>query len=345
MKSLAAGRSATEALFYSHALVQTLKEWTSNTEYDAVVAYCSSMGQYLRLIPHCRESAIVDLVDVDSQKWFDYASHMVGPLRWLYRLEGRRVRQLENEVAAQSKAIAVVSDAEATLLGQSCRLASIVAIPNGVDIEYFQPTVGLGESSAATAGEKDHSCVFVGALDYRANVDGITWFCHEVWPKVCRRFPDARFTVVGRRPVSAVRRLGKYPNIELIGEVSDVRPYLQQACVVLVPLRIARGIQNKVLEALAMEKAVIASPQALQGLGAVVGQHVYAAGTADEWLKQITSLFSDRISRSQLGTAGRLYVTNRHQWEKCLQPFAELLDLTRSDKDQFVRKPACLVAQ
>ena len=184
------------------------------------------------------------------------------------------------------------------------------------------------------------TCVFVGALDYRANIDGVTWFCREVWPQLCGRFPDARVILVGRRPVSSVRQLARYPSVEVVGDVSDVRPYLQDAGVVVVPLRIARGIQNKVLEALAAGKAVIASPQALEGLDVVVGEHVYQASTAEEWVGGLSSLFQDRAERCRLGAAGRTFVLEHHQWNQCLQPFAELLGLTPSNHDAPRGAPA-----
>jgi glycosyltransferase involved in cell wall biosynthesis len=181
-------------------------------------------------------------------------------------------------------------------------------------------------------GETGHidplSCVFVGALYYRANIDGVTWFCREVWPQLCSRFPGAKFVLVGRRPVASVRRLARDPSVEIAGDVLDVRSYLRNASVVAVPLRIARGIQNKVLEALAVGKAVIASPQALEGLEVVAGQHVCQASTAEEWLNGISRLFRDDAERRRLGAAGRLFVLNHHQWDQCLQPFAELLGLS-----------------
>jgi glycosyltransferase involved in cell wall biosynthesis len=167
--------------------------------------------------------------------------------------------------------------------------------------------------------------VFVGALDYRANVDGVHWFCREVWPHVCKRFADAQFVIVGRRPVRSVRRLARNPAIKVIGDTPDVRPYLHGATIVVVPLRIARGIQNKVLEALAVGKPVMASRQALEGLDVVAGRHVYQADTAEEWLNGVRFLFQDRTERCRLGSAGRKFIMDHHQWDECLQPFAKLL--------------------
>ncbi len=151
----------------------------------------------------------------------------------------------------------LVSDAETELFSRFGGPSVAHAIPNGVALDYFrEPTPPPPESG----------CVFVGALDYRPNVDAACWFCRDVWPEIHRRRPDARLRLVGRRPVAAVRALSAVPGVEVVGQVSDVRPYLAEAAVAVNPLRIARGLQNKVLEAMAMGKAVVASPQALAGL-------------------------------------------------------------------------------
>jgi sugar transferase (PEP-CTERM/EpsH1 system associated) len=279
-------------------------------------------------------------VDVDSQKWFDYADHSTGPLSWLYRLEGHRVRQLEKSLIARSHAATVVSGPEAKLLNGFSPKRSIRAIPNGVDAEHFKPGAAIAEASCRDSGQiGSPTCVFVGALDYGANIDGLTWFCREVWPQVRCQFSETRFLVVGRGPVWRVRRLARHPGVELVGEVPDVRPYLRNASVVVVPLRIARGIQNKVLEALAAGKAVIASRPALEGLDVVARQHVYQAETVDEWVNGICHLYQNHAERCRLGSAGRTFVLDHHQWNNCLQPFAELLGLGSSKQSLPIDAP------
>ncbi len=231
--------------------------------------------------------ALVDLVDVDSEKWFQYAAESRGVQRWLYRIEGRRLRRLEQSLPPRAKAITLVSDCEAELYRSFCPADSVHAIPNGVDLDYFRP----GRDSDVASSQ---DCVFVGALDYWANIDGVHWFCDEVWPEVRRRRPEATFTLVGSRPSSPVRRLAQRPGIRLAGDVPDVRPYLAEAALVVVPLRIARGIQNKVLEALAMAKAVIATPEALEGIAVEPEVHVCQAGTPAQWIETITALAGRR---------------------------------------------------
>jgi sugar transferase (PEP-CTERM/EpsH1 system associated) len=292
------------------------------------VVFCSSMVQYLRVPGLERVPAVVDLVDVDSQKWFDYAEGSHGLKRWLFRLEGRRLRRLEASLPRGATAVTLVSRHEADLYRGFCPADGVRAIPNGVDLEYFRPGEPAEKAELAAA-----RCVFVGALDYRANLDGVRWFCEQVWPEVRRRRPGATFAVVGSNPGAAARRLAERPGVELVGEVPDVRPHLAGAAVVVVPLRVARGIQNKVLEALAMGKAVVATPQALEGLGVEAGVHVCRAAGAGQWIEAVTSLLDDRQAAQRLGRAGRGYVEAHHRWDVQLRPFGELLGLEDSSQD------------
>jgi sugar transferase (PEP-CTERM/EpsH1 system associated) len=321
---LAAGASATEGFFRSPVLKGAVERWAGRIRFDAVVLYCSSMAQYVDVPALAGVPILVDLVDVDSQKWFDYADQTRGVLasfkRWLFRLEGRRVRRLEALIARRAKAVLVVSRPEAELYRSFCDAVNIHALGNGVNLDYFRP-------SPSTAAETSQRCVFVGALNYRANVDGVEWFCREVWPEVRRRCPEARFVLVGARPVAAVRRLAELPGVELVGEVPDVRPYVADAALSIVPLRVARGIQNKVLEAAAMGKAVVASPQSLEGLDFEPGIHVRQAATPEDWVEAIVELLGDAELRCTLGQAARLRVEQRYRWEVQWEPLERLLGL------------------
>jgi sugar transferase (PEP-CTERM/EpsH1 system associated) len=318
--SLACGRSATEGAFASPALRALLRGWARGTRFHACLASASSMLSYLRLREWAGVPAVIDLVDVDSQKWFDYAAAGRGPRSWLYRLEGHRLRRLERGLPAWARAVTLVSEAEAQLYRGFCLPGDVRAVPNGVDLDYFRPGAAAAEPS----------CVFVGALDYRPNVDGAVWFCSEVWPEIVRRQPQARLYLVGRRPAPAVLRLAGAPGVEVVGQVPDVRPYLARAAVTVVPLRIARGIQNKVLEALAMGRAVVASPQALEGLAVQPGVHVWQASTPAEWVRAIRALWADTDRQLALARAGRRHIEENHRWVSCLEPFATLLGVGTS---------------
>jgi polysaccharide biosynthesis protein PslH len=336
--SVLRGRTVTEGAFSSPGLRAVLRDWSRDTCFDGALASASSMVPYLRL-PALRDvPAVVDLVDVDSQKWLDYAAAFRGPRAWLYGLEGRRLRRLEQALPRWARAVTLVSEAEAAIyraggVGEAASAAR--AIGNGVDLDYFQPRPQATEAS----------CVFVGALDYRPNVDGACWFCSEVWPHIRQRRPDAKLYLVGRRPTPAVQRLAAIAGVEVVGQVADVRPYVARAGVVVVPLRIARGVQNKVLEALAMSKPVVASPAALEGLGTEAGIHLLSAQSRTEWVETIVRLYDHPGLGQQLGGAGRRYVETCHRWDLCLEPFRPLLGLdAEPDQDGPALTPEPVLA-
>ncbi len=214
----------------------------------------------------------------------------------------------------------LVSEPEADLYRRFCSPGRVEAVYNGVDLDYFRPTEVPVEPA----------CVFVGALDYRPNVDAVCWFCDEVWPTVHGQWGEAKFWLVGRRPTAVVRDLARRPGVELVGQVADVRPWVARAAVVVAPLRLARGLQNKVLEALAMGKAVIASPPALAALSVEPGVHLLSASSPGEWISAVPRVLHDESLRRRLGSAGRSYVETHHHWDRCLEPLGDLLGLNET---------------
>lgn len=318
LSSLVAGKSATEGLFRSAALRRRVETWASEVQFDAVVVFCSSMAQYLTIPALSDAATLVDLVDVDSQKFFDYANSKATWKARLYQLEGRRLRRLEKTIARSVDAVTLVSEAEAKLFRKSCPNDRTFSVPNGVDLHYFRPH---------QVPAVQNRCVFVGALDYLPNIDAMQWFCREVFPTLREKLPNATLAIVGRNPTSAVRQLGELPGVEVVASVPDVRPYMAQASVAIAPLRIARGIQNKVLEAMAMALPVVVSPAALEGLAVEPGRHLLCAESADQWVSDITRLCRDRYMASELGQAGRSFVESTHSWSACLSKLDELLHL------------------
>ncbi len=293
-RSFAMGRTVSEGAFRSPEMSRLLRCWVGATRYNVILASASSLAPYLRLEELRNMPAVVDFVDVDSQKWLDYAKTSSGSRAWLYSTEGRRLQRFEHDVTRWARGVVLVSQAETNLFGRSSDATNVYTVPNGVDLTGFQTTEEVVGS--------DRTCVFVGALDYRPNIDGVSWFCQDVWPEIRRQREGARLLLVGRRPVPAVRRLASVPGVEVVGQVPDVRPYLAQAAVVVVPLRLARGVQNKVLEAMAMGKATVASPQSLAGLPARGAVPALTASTPSEWVDAVIGLMDDPERRRRLGS-------------------------------------------
>lgn len=311
--SLLTGRSASEGLFASRDLHRQLDRWFREVDFDDIVCFSSPMLPYVT----GRASAtkiVMDMVDVDSRKWENYAERSLAPLSWLFRWEARQVARLERR-AACCRHVVLVSHPEAELYRAQCPEADVSVVTNGVDLGYFAP------QPDSTAPE----CVFVGYLNYRANVIGLQRFCREVWPLVRQRFPAAHFRIVGRNPVAAVTRLGEVPGVEVVGGVPDVRPCVAAAGAVVVPLDVARGVQNKILEAMAMARCVIASPAALSGLPVQRGRDVLVAESPESWVSALEQVWTDPARRQAIGRSARRYVERHHDWEACLAPFERLL--------------------
>ncbi|HJZ56097.1 MAG TPA: TIGR03087 family PEP-CTERM/XrtA system glycosyltransferase, partial [Gemmataceae bacterium] len=311
--SVMTGRSLSEGAFAEPALRRVVRDWAGRTRFAAAVVSASSLAPYLRLKPLADTPKVVDLVDVDSQKWLDFAAATRGPRRWLYRLKAARVRKLECGLPRWTQALSLVSRAEADVFESYAGRGTVSVATNGVDLEYFAPV----------GGPTEQACAFVGAMDYLPNVDGVIWFAREVWPLIRADFPAAEFRIIGRKPTPAVQALAALPGVTLIGQVPDVRPHVASAAVAVVPLRLARGIQNKVLEALAMGKPVVAAPPALVALAAVPGEHLLAATTPAEWVEALGKLFSDPRRCQELGAAGRRLVEEHYHWDRCLEPLLE----------------------
>jgi sugar transferase (PEP-CTERM/EpsH1 system associated) len=231
------------------------------------VAYSSVMAKFM---PNTLARRVVDMVDVDSDKWTQYATTQRWPMSWVYAREGRKLAGWEAHVAQNFDATLLVSHDEAALLQQRVPQArhKIGAFENGVDADYFSPARDYPNPYSPDV----QGVVFTGAMDYWPNIDAVTWFAERIFPAIRDAFPAAQFTIVGSRPGEAVLALARQPGVIVTGSVPDVRPYLAHAVCAVAPLRIARGIQNKVLEAMSMARPVIVSAQAAEGIRAEAGR-------------------------------------------------------------------------
>jgi sugar transferase (PEP-CTERM/EpsH1 system associated) len=311
--SVLTGGSISEGAFRERDLMRVVRTWCAETNFSAAVISASSLAPYLRMRELADVPKIVDLVDVDSQKWSDFADAAKFPKKLLYRLESRRIRKLERGLPQWTKAVAMVSRAEAAVFDSFAGAGAATVAANGVDLDYFAP-----HPPAADAGRL--ACAFVGAMDYLPNVDAAVWFAREIWPAIHAKYPSAEFRIIGRKPSPEVQRLAEVPGVNLIGQVPDVRPFVADSTIVVVPLRLARGIQNKVLEAMAMAKPVIAAPPALAALKAVPGTHLLSASSPAEWVNAVSELFANPDRCRELGAAARRFVEEHHHWETCLEP-------------------------
>ena len=281
--------------------------------------YCSAMAPYLSGARGMRR--VLDMVDMDSAKWGDYAGRARWPASAVWAREARTLLAFERRAALDFDRTLFVSQAEAADFIRAAPAAAgrVGWLDNGVDLEFFAPA-----SFARPFAGSGADVVFTGTMDYRPNVDAVTWFVEAVWPTLRAGRPDLRFTVVGANPAPAVQRLATVPGVAVTGRVADVRPYLAHADLVVAPLRIARGIQNKVLEAMAMARPVVATPQAFAGLRAVAGRDLLVGGDAAGFAALAGEVLDGR--RPGLGTSARAVVAAGYAWDATLAGLDALFD-------------------
>lgn len=285
-----------------------------------VLIFSSAMAQYVSRAGSARR--IIDFVDIDSDKWMQYSVTKAWPMSWIYRRESRLLLDYEREIAKNFDSAAFVSETEANLFKQLApeAAAKVTYFNNGVDADYFSPQNIYPNPYPAGI----ETLVFIGAMDYWANVDAVDWFARSIFPAIRAQLPNVEFYIAGSRPTTAVTALAAIPGVTVTGAVPDVRPYLAHAALAVAPLRIARGIQNKVLEAMAMEKIVIASPQAIEGICTEPGRELFVANDESDFAHQITTLLRNAPNRA-IGRAARARVLEDYSWKKGLRRIDALL--------------------
>lgn len=301
-----------------------LARWVDQTvaahKIERVLVFSSAMAQYADKYPQARR--VVDFCDVDSDKWRQYADKKPWPMSWLYRHEARQLLAYERRVARDYDASLFVSEPEAALFQELApeSIDRIGYFNNGVDTDYFTPHADY--ASPYAPGEQ--AIVFTGAMDYWPNVDAVQWFAAEALPILRARYPKLSFYIVGARPAPAVQELGKLPGVTVTGTVPDVRPYIAHARAAVAPLRIARGIQNKVLEAMAMATPTVVSPQALEGIRAEPGSELLLAGDGAAFADAVALLLER--GDNAMGLAARARVENHYSWPSNLACIGERLE-------------------
>lgn len=311
-----------EALSLPYYRSPRLADWVARVvaEHDIgrAVAFSGPMAQYLDQPGLARR--VLDFCDVDSAKWSQYADGRRWPMSWLYRREGERLFAFERAAAADCDACLFVTEAEAELFRRAAPELSTRAgvMQNGVDADYFSPA-HAGESPYPAGGPV---LVFSGAMDYHPNIDAVAWFATELLPRIRAQVPGARFWIVGMNPAPAVRALAG-EGVFVTGTVPDVRPWIAHADVVVAPLRIARGIQNKVLEAMAMARPVIVTPEALDGLE-YGPPYPLLAREAGDWAKLCAAVAEGR--HAGLGPHLRGWVAGQYGWTGKMARLRELLE-------------------
>ena len=321
LRGLLTGEALSVTSFKDRGLARWVRDVMANVKPAMVFVYSSNMAPYVLDLPRTAPLA-VDLVDVDSEKWRSYSETMTGLKRWVYRREWRKVAALEQRIAREADLASFVSDAEADLFSSLVPAghARVMGVSNGVDHEYFDPTLDLPPLYDLSVP----NYVFTGTMDYPPNADAVAWFANDILPAIRRALPDAQFHIVGHSPNEAVQRLTRIEGVHVTGRVTDVRPYVVHATASVAPMRIARGIQNKVLEAMAMARPVVVTSGALEGIDATPGLEVVLADDAAGFAAACTDLATGSRG-SDIGRAARACVMRQYNWAARLSRYDEFL--------------------
>jgi sugar transferase (PEP-CTERM/EpsH1 system associated) len=260
-------------------------------------------------------ATILDLHNIESLLMKRYAEKSDHLLKRAYaEVTWRKMDAYEREICGRFTHCLTCSDADRRFLVERSPVNGVTVIPNGVDVPETQPVPG-GTVGDGTARPR---LVFVGRMDYHANVDGIQWFVEQVLPQVRATSPDVLLQIVGGHPAPAVSRLARTNEIEVTGFVPDVTPFVENASVVVVPLRIGGGTRLKILEALAMGKAIVTTTLGVEGIAAKTGRDLLVADTAHEFAQQVSALLADAERRRTLGSAGYALARQHYDWTHIL---------------------------
>jgi polysaccharide biosynthesis protein PslH len=314
LAGLAGRRPLTVAYFDEPELRTRVRARLTAERFDVALVYGSGVAQYVEDTPDLPR--VIQFSDLDSLKWEQYAATTLPPRRWVYRTEARRLLAYERRLAGAFTRSLVCSDRERDEFLRLIPGVPVDVVRNGVNLDRFRPTRSAKDAL---------NLVFTGVMNYLPNVDGAVWFCREVFPRVRAEAPEATFTICGSAPTAAVMALGRLPGVTVTGAVPEVTTYLDRASVAVIPVRIARGVQNKLLEAMAAGLPTVTTTVAAAGVEAVAGRDLLIADAPAAFAAEVVRLLRDPQLRDQVGRAARATVETNCAWDRTLVRLDEVL--------------------
>lgn len=319
--------SLSVANFYSSRLQEKFVQHIAEQSVQCIICSASSMAKY---VFKCRESCdqttnfptlIMDFMDVDSDKWSQYAANTSFPMSWIYQRESRLLTALEKNIVEEFDTCFLIAEPEVTLFNKTvCPTNNLFVLGNGLDTSAFYPPTNKVKTS-------DLVLLFTGVMDYKPNVDAVKWFIDECWEDIKTQFPKAKFVVAGMNPVSELIKLAEKDNgIEVTGFVDDILPYFHSADVFVAPFRLARGVQNKVLQAFACGLPVVSTPMGAEGIECKDQQDVFIANTPKDFVDAIITLSRDAALGLEVGENARTLIEKLYSWEGQLMPLDQALN-------------------
>jgi sugar transferase (PEP-CTERM/EpsH1 system associated) len=316
--------------FLSPALHRRVNDALSRTHFDLIFVHCSSVAQYVSEVTGIPK--ILDFGDMDSQKWLKYGDVRAFPMSWLYKLEGIKLEAAEKRLARLFDMNTCTTQEELATLRSFDTGVPSDWFPNGVDTDYFAPAKGYDPDLIS----------FVGRMDYYPNQEAMIRFCKATLPLIQRRRSGAKLVIVGANPSAEIRRLSSLPGVTVTGSVPDVRPFVTRSAVNVAPLAIARGTQNKILEAMAMGVPVVTSEAAARGVDAEPSEHFLCADTPQALAEAVLSLLENAAERRRFAVSGRQRVLDHHDWRSSMRRLDAIVEqcmATYAESDRFRRGP------
>jgi polysaccharide biosynthesis protein PslH len=301
--------------FYSSELAAKVQQLLAARRWDLIFVHCSSVAQYVEHITDVPK--ILDFGDMDSQKWLEYAHYKPFPLSLGYTLEGSKMLRAEKRLARRFDLCTATTRAEWQTLNGYGTGAATDWFPNGVDADFFSPTDGAYDADTIS---------FIGRMDYYPNQECMARFCKEVWPLIKAKRAAMKLLIVGADPSPAMRALGELPGVTVTGSVPDVRPFIRGSALMVAPLAIARGTQNKILEAMAMGVPVVTSTAAAGGVDADAEQHFLVADSAEGIAQAVLRIVQNPQERARLAAAGRARMLSHHAWPRSMQRLDAIIE-------------------
>jgi sugar transferase (PEP-CTERM/EpsH1 system associated) len=301
--------------FYSPELDRRVRKLLYDQTWDLIFVHCSSVAQYVEHVRHIPK--ILDFGDMDSQKWIEYANYKPFPLSLGYRYEGAKMLAAEKRLAKRFDLCTATTRAEWETLNSYGTGADTDWFPNGVDADFFCPS---GEPYDAD------TISFIGRMDYYPNQECMSRFCEQTWPLLRAQRPQMKLLIVGADPSPAVRKLGDLPGVTVTGSVPDVRPFIRGSALMVAPLNIARGTQNKILEAMAMGVPVVTSTIAAGGVDAESVKHFLVADTPQAYAQAIMSIVDSPQERNRLALVGRERMLSHHAWPRSMERLDKIIE-------------------
>ena len=305
--------------FYSPELARKVGSLVGSQSWDLIFVHCSSVAQYVEDVAGVPK--ILDFGDMDSQKWLEYANYKPIPLSWGYRMEGEKMQLAEKRLARKFDICTATTRAEWETLQSYQTGAQTDWFPNGVDAEYFCPTDSKYDPDTIS---------FIGRMDYYPNQECMARFCAQVWPLLKAARPAMKLLIVGADPSPEMRKLGDVDGVTVTGSVADVRPYIRGSALMVAPLNIARGTQNKILEAMAMGVPVVTSAVAAGGVDAQSPTHFLVANTPQDYAQVIRQVIEDPSERQRLALAGRARMLSHHSWPHSMRRLDQIIEHCRT---------------